>query len=91
MTEQGGMDPKVVAEAIRLGLIQPSEADRFLRPTATPRPPHLIPATPPPPERLQLVVRPDGRLRRTRQRMTKALLKAGVIDAAVVDERHPPT
>jgi hypothetical protein len=85
-----GVDPKWVAEAIRLKLIDPADADRFLNPPPT-KAPHIIPATPPPPERLQLVIRPDGRLRRTRQRMTQALIRCGVLDPTVVDQRHPPS
>lgn len=54
--------------------------------------PWIVPATPPPPERLRLVVRPDGRLRRPRQRLTKQTIVAAGLHREVIKARRgdPP-
>lgn len=85
----GGVDPDVVKRAIELKLIDPADADRFLRDTHPARPLALVPKKAPPPERLTLIRRPNGRLMRARQRFTKALLAARIVDPAVVKARHP--
>lgn len=83
--------PDVVRRAIELGVITRAEAPRFLRDDPpTPRPLHITPRVAPPPERLRLVTRPDGRTRRVRARLTAALAAAGIIDADAIKGRHTP-
>lgn len=83
-----GVRPDLVAEAIRLGLIEPHEADRYLRDRTTTKPLFLVPKVAPPPERIKLVTRPNGRLQRARSRLTKLLIEAKVLDAAAVTARR---
>lgn len=73
-----GMDAELIAEAIRLKLIDEAEADRFLRDTPPAKPLALVPKIPPPPENLTLI-RYRGKIRRAQARFTKALISVGVI------------
>lgn len=73
---------EIVNEAIRLHLIEPGEAARYL--DAPPRPKlAIVPRVPPPPERLA-VAGFNGRIRKGRQRLTRALIAAGVVDGEAV-------
>lgn len=73
---------EIVNEAIALGLIRADEAARYLD-----APPHpklvIVPKSAPPPERLA-VVGFNGRIRKGRQRLTRALIAAGVVDGEAV-------
>lgn len=60
-------------------------------PEEPPRPvPFIAPRIAPPPERLKLVTRPDGRIRRARAKLTKALIHAGVIARPARKHPTPP-
>jgi hypothetical protein len=83
-----GVAPHLVAEAVRLGLIEKSEADRYLR-GPTPTKPYIVPSKAPPPERVTWIRNPNGRMRRVRSKFTRGLLRAGVLDADVVKRRRP--
>jgi hypothetical protein len=76
-------------DAVRRWLASDRQGDIDWPPDPPPRPvPFLMPRTAPPPERLKLVTRPDGRIRRARHAMTKALLRAGAIHR---QRTSPPT
>jgi hypothetical protein len=79
----------VVREAIRLGVIEPADADRFLRDPAPPRPLPLVPRIPPSPERLRLVRPPTAAASAPASGSHGALLKAGVLSPAAAAARPP--
>jgi hypothetical protein len=67
-------DPKVIFEAARRGVVLPL-ADRSQPPR-----PFIVPKVAPPPERLKLVRRPNGRIVEPRQMLTKRLIVSGAVD-----------
>jgi hypothetical protein len=80
------LPPALVAEALRLQRVDRRQAARLLHPSTTATP-HLIPKSAPPRERLTLVRRADGRVLRPKARMTKELLRAGLVDPSSVKAR----